>query len=111
MQLQNVFGPQPTSWRGTQSPAPTPAAPAPRAATPPPRHRAWLRIFVFRCGLPCDPPGWGSFMQWRDDTTLPSRGLCVLMTARGQERRIGAPRNISALPPRTDVGVDTVESR
>jgi hypothetical protein len=25
-------------------------------------------------------------MQWRDDTTLPSRGLCVLMTARGQNR-------------------------
>jgi hypothetical protein len=21
------------------------------------------------------PSGWGSFMQWRDDTTLPSRGL------------------------------------
>src|SRR5262249_9174423 len=32
-----------------------PAAHAPRAATPPPR-RAWLRIFVVRCSLPCDPP-------------------------------------------------------
>ncbi len=29
---------------------------APRAATPPPRRQAWLRIFVVRCGLPCDPP-------------------------------------------------------
>jgi hypothetical protein len=31
------------------------------------------------------------------------------MSALGQERRIGAVRNISALPPRADVGVDTVE--
>src|SRR5215467_13861285 len=28
----------------------------PRAATQPPRRRAWLRIFVVRCSLPCDPP-------------------------------------------------------
>ena len=27
-------------------------------------------------------------MQWRDDTTLPSRGLCVLMTARGQNEKV-----------------------
>src|SRR5262249_53460021 len=26
-----------------------------RAATPQPRRRAWLRIFVVRCSLPCDP--------------------------------------------------------
>src|SRR6516164_4307869 len=32
-----------------------PAAPAPRAATLLPRRRAWLRIFVVRCSLPCDP--------------------------------------------------------
>src|SRR5262245_54662688 len=32
------------------------AARAPRAATRPQRRRAWLRIFVVRCGLPCDPP-------------------------------------------------------
>jgi hypothetical protein len=31
-------------------------ASAPRAATRQPRCRAWLRIFVVRCGLPCDPP-------------------------------------------------------
>src|SRR5262249_28599360 len=31
------------------------AAHAPRAATRS-RRRAWLRIFVVRCGLPCDPP-------------------------------------------------------
>src|SRR5262249_22051830 len=31
------------------------AARAPRAATMPPRRRAWLRIFVVRCSLPCDP--------------------------------------------------------
>src|SRR6516165_8727954 len=30
--------------------------PSPRAAMPPPRRRAGLRIFVVRCGLPCDPP-------------------------------------------------------
>jgi hypothetical protein len=30
------------------------------------------------------------------------------MTASGQERRIGAARNISALPPRADVGADIV---
>src|SRR5262245_63600127 len=32
------------------------AAHVPPTATPPPRRRAWLRIFVVRCGLPCDPP-------------------------------------------------------
>jgi hypothetical protein len=31
------------------------------------------------------------------------------MSARGQEHRIGAVRNISALPPRADVGADIVE--
>src|SRR5262245_41483183 len=31
------------------------------------------------------------------------------MSARGQERRIGAVRNISALRPRADVGADIVE--
>ena len=31
------------------------------------------------------------------------------MPALGQERRIGAVRNISALPPRADVGADIVE--
>jgi hypothetical protein len=31
------------------------------------------------------------------------------MKASGQERRIGAVRNISALPPRADVGADIVE--
>src|SRR5262249_34586438 len=36
----------------------------PRAATPPRRRAAWLRIFVVWCSLPCDPSGWGSFMQW-----------------------------------------------
>src|SRR5262249_38941791 len=29
---------------------------APLSATRPPRRRAWLRIFVARCSLPCDPP-------------------------------------------------------
>src|SRR5262245_4049107 len=27
----------------------------PRAARRQPRRRTWLRIFVVRCGLPCDP--------------------------------------------------------
>jgi hypothetical protein len=31
------------------------------------------------------------------------------MSASGQERRIGAVRNISALPPRADVRADIVE--
>ena len=31
------------------------------------------------------------------------------MSELGQERRIGAARNISALPPRADVGADIVE--
>jgi hypothetical protein len=31
------------------------------------------------------------------------------MSAPGQERRIGVVRNISALPPRADVGADIVE--
>src|SRR5262245_10557510 len=29
---------------------------APRAATRQPPRRPWLRTFVVRCGLPCDPP-------------------------------------------------------
>jgi hypothetical protein len=33
----------------------------------------------------------------------------ALMSAVGQERRIGAVRNISALPPLADVGADIVE--
>src|SRR5262245_8371794 len=33
-----------------------PAARAPPAARSRPRRRAWLRIFVVRCDLPCDPP-------------------------------------------------------
>jgi hypothetical protein len=41
---------------GPQPPASPPAARAPRAATPPQRRRAWLRNFVVRCSLPCDPP-------------------------------------------------------
>src|SRR5262249_58142387 len=62
-----------------------PAAPAPRAATRPPRRREeWLRILVVGCSLPCDPSGWGSFMQWRDDTTLPSGG---------QASRVNAPED------------------
>ena len=27
------------------------------------RRRVRLRILVVRCSLPCDPSGWGSFMQ------------------------------------------------
>src|SRR5262249_22769727 len=46
----------------------------PQTAMPTPRRRAaWLKIFVVRCSLPCDPPAGGHFMQWRDDTTFPSR--------------------------------------
>src|SRR5262249_39325429 len=41
------------------------AGPTPRAATQPLRRRVWLRIFVVRCSLPCDPSGWGSSKQWR----------------------------------------------
>jgi len=40
---------------GSRRAASSAAARALRAATPP-RRRAWLRIFVVRCGLPCDPP-------------------------------------------------------
>jgi hypothetical protein len=35
-------------------------------------------------------------------------GTLPQMSALGQERRIGAVRNISALPPRADVGADIV---
>src|SRR5262245_14139970 len=37
-------------------------------------------------------------------------GISIRLTSVvGQERRIGAVRNISALPPRADVGADVVE--
>src|SRR5262245_47850574 len=32
------------------------SARVPRAATPLRHREAWLRIFVVRCSLPCDPP-------------------------------------------------------
>src|SRR5262245_47949265 len=49
-----------------------------RAATPP-RRRAWLRIFVVRCGLPCDPPGGGHSCN---GSTLPrfDRTVCDYFT-------------------------------
>ena len=40
---------------------------------------------------------------------LRCEGLEPRMSLVGQERRIGAVRNISALPPRADVGADIVE--
>src|SRR5262244_4530642 len=62
--------------RDTQSLASLAAARVPPVTTRPPlRRAAWLRIFVVGCSLPYDPSGWGSFMQWGDDTTLPSRAL------------------------------------
>src|SRR5262244_2363884 len=45
----------PQMWE-TRRPAAPAVARAPPAATPPPRRRAWLRIFVVGCSLPCDPP-------------------------------------------------------
>src|SRR5262249_51198920 len=74
------------------------AARAPRAATQPLRRRAWLKIFVVRCGLPCDPPVGGHSCNGGDDTTLPSRGQrptpigrsteCFQMAAWGPEADI-----------------------
>src|SRR5262249_21868389 len=57
---------------------------APRATMPPPRRRAWLRIFVVRCGLPCDPP-LGVIHAMGDDTTLPSRGLRLRPAGKSSE--------------------------
>src|SRR5262249_41886902 len=74
-QRRGARSPPASASSGTQSPALLAAARAPRGATPPRRRATWLRIFVVRCSLPCDPSGWGSFMQWKDDTTLSSRGL------------------------------------
>jgi hypothetical protein len=51
----------------------------------PRRREAWLRIFVVRCGLPCDHSAWGSFMPWRDDTTLLSRGLWLRPIGKSSE--------------------------
>src|SRR5262249_4177171 len=65
-----------------------PAARASRAATPPPRRRAWLRIFVVRCSLPCDPPAGGHSCNG-DDTTLYG---CALDEYTGRE---GAPPCLS----------------
>jgi hypothetical protein len=41
--------------------------------------------------------------------SLQCGNLARLKPAQGQERRIDAVRNISALPPRADVGADIVE--
>src|SRR5262249_18023828 len=51
--------PQAMRCRETRSPAALAVGRAPRAATPPRRRAAWLRIFVVRCSLPCDPPAGG----------------------------------------------------
>ena len=45
------------------------------AATSQPHRRAWLRIFVVRCGLPCDPPVGGHSCNGGNDTTFPSPSL------------------------------------
>src|SRR5262249_51715917 len=72
---------------------------APRAATRLPHYRAWLKIFVARCSLPCDPSGWGSFMQWRMITTLQSRGLCLLQARPERPRRSRAAEQRNELAP------------
>src|SRR5215813_14153563 len=51
------------------------AAPAPRAAMTPPRRRAWLRVFVVRYGLPCDPPVGGHSCNGRMITRF-HRAVC-----------------------------------
>ena len=51
----------------------------PRAATQPPRRReAWLRIFVVRCGLPCDPPVKGHSCNGGRSHGLRASELCDL---------------------------------
>jgi hypothetical protein len=81
---------------------------------PMPPRRAWLRIFGVRCGLPCDPPVGGHFMQWKDDTTLPSRGQSLRAIGKSYEcsRRplgesnFGHCRDVrckTAFPPQAEV--------
>jgi hypothetical protein len=53
---------------------------APRAAMPSRRREAWLRIFVVRCSLPCDPPAGG---HSRNGAMIPRfhRAVCDLYGA------------------------------
>jgi hypothetical protein len=50
--------------------------------------------------------GWDITTPLREERRCASQQSCALMSQMGQERRIGAVRNISALPPRADVGAD-----
>src|SRR5262249_29917788 len=63
------------------------AAHVPPTATPPPRSRAWLRIFVVRCGLPCDPPLGGHSCN---GGMIPrfDRAVCDLYGAIGVKARV-----------------------
>src|SRR5262245_62725012 len=72
------------------------AARAPRAATQP-RRRAWLRIFVVRYGLPCDPSGWGSFMQ---RGMIPRFEPLVVSGGKAQSEQM-----FSGLPPKADLPI------
>src|SRR5262249_10252834 len=70
----------------TRPPASPPAARASRAATPP-RRRAWLRIFVVGCSLPCDPPVGGHSCN---GGMIPRfhRAVCDLYGAIGVKARV-----------------------
>ena len=74
----------PTALKASSSSAP-PAAPAPRAATPPPAPPSVAKNFRRSMWLAMRPSGGGSFMQWRDDITLPSRGLYLRPIGRSSE--------------------------
>ena|SRR5215813_6235414 len=85
------------NWRHSMPPGLSPARrcdrPCRRAARVPrtatlPRRRAWLRIFVVGCSLPCDPPVGGHSCNG-DDTTLYG---CALDEYTGRE---GAPPCLS----------------
>src|SRR5262249_918859 len=62
-QVHQLEPPRPQEWSGATKRASgrsrtsvAKATSAPRAAMQPLRRRVWLRIFVVRYGLPCDPP-------------------------------------------------------
>src|SRR5262249_11507823 len=104
-QAESVLVNPKSRWSG----ASPPVARAPRAATRPQRRRAWLRIFVVRYGVPCDPPVGGHSCN---GGMIPSfhRAVCERAIGRsygcsrrplGSKSVFAVVRCMTAFPPRT----------
>src|SRR5262249_10849048 len=86
----------------------------------PPRHRAaWLRIFVVRCSLPCDPPVGGHscnggmiprlYRAVCDLSPVGKSSECLRMTARVKSGKAQTEHMFCGLPPKANLTADIVD--